>query len=259
VSRQAPARQGDAEARPACLPSQGGAGQPQAYWRVWEIPIVLAGMLLSSEDLLSPQKLVPLAILVVVIFLLLRPRRIGGKGPSAAALRTPPAASTSQDRRDLEALIVELHELSRKINADIDTHFAKLEAGMRDADRRIATLTRLTRKTGQPSGPGVPAEPGATPPPEDNSDPNLRHAIVYELADSGLKPVDIARQLGKTPGEIELILNLRGKLATPADPPASDAQPPAQPQDPLPTPAANEAASASSPPRNRRKPNQSAS
>ena len=204
-----------------------GAGQPQAHLRVWEIPIVLAWMLLSSEDLLSPQKLVPLAILVVVIFLLLRPRRIGGTGSSAAALRTTPAAGTPQDRlrRDLEALMVELQELSRKIGAEIDTRFAKLEAGMRDADRRIATLTRLTRKTGQ-----VP------PPPEDNSEPDLRHAIVYELADSGLKPVDIARRLGKTPGEIELILNLRGKLTTPADPPTSDAQAPAQPQDPQPDP-----------------------
>jgi hypothetical protein len=176
------------------------------------------------EDLLSPQKLVPLAILVLAIVLLLRPRRLGGTGPSASALRTPPAASKSQDRlrRDLEALMVELQDLSRKISAEIDTRFAKLEAAMRDADRRIATLTRLNRKTGQPSGHGVPAEPGASPPPEDIAEPDLRHAIVYELADTGLKPVDIARQLGKTTGEIELILNLRGKLTTPADPPAPD-------------------------------------
>ena len=205
-----------------------------------------AWILSSLEDLFSSPKLVPLAVLVMVIFLLLRPRRIGGKGPSAAALRTPPAASTSQDRRDLQALIVELHELSRKINADIDTRFAKLEAAMRDADRRIATLTRLTRKTGQ-----------ASPPPEDTADPDLRHAIVYELADSGLKPVDIARRLGKTPGEIELILNLRGKLTTPADPPAPDAPPSPQPQGPQSTPAADEAANTSNAPRNRGKPHQS--
>jgi hypothetical protein len=217
-------------------------------------------MLSSLEDLLSSQKLVPLAVLVVAIFLWLRPRRIGGTNPPASALRTPPAASTSQDRlrRDLETLMVELQDLSRKISAEIDTRFAKLEAAMRDADRRIATLTRLTRKTGQPSGPGVPAEPGAPPPPsEDAAEPDLRHAIVYELADTGLKPVDIARQLGKTPGEIELILNLRGKLTTPADPPAPDAQTWSQPQGAQPTPAADEAANASSAPRNRRKPNQS--
>jgi len=179
---------------------------------------VRAWILSSLEDLLSSPKLVPLAVLVVAIFLWLRPRRIGGTKPSATALRMPPAASTSQEplRRNLEALMIELQELSRKIGAEIDTRFAKLEAAMRDADRRIATLTRLTRKTGQ------------APPPssEDTAEPNLRHAIVYELADSGLKPVDIAKQLGKTPGEIELILNLRGRLTTPADPPASDAPPP---------------------------------
>ena len=42
---------------------------------------------------------------------------------------------------------------------------------------------------------------------EQKMDP--RHAQVYDLADEGLSPPEIARQLGRPSGEIELILALR--------------------------------------------------
>ena len=115
--------------------------------------------------------------------------------------RTLPAPLESKERlrRDLGTLIGELQDLSRKISAEIDTRFAKLEAAIRDADRRIAVLNRLSRgladKDAQQSG--------------ETQDEDIRYVIVYELSDAGLSPVDIARDLGKTPGEIELILNLR--------------------------------------------------
>lgn len=113
-------------------------------------------------------------------------------------------------RRDLEALMVELQELSRKISAEIDTRFIKLETAIRDADRRIATLNRLARGQETASFADLPAAP-----PAGDFDPGVaadtRHQVVYELADAGFSPVDIARDLGKTPGEVELILNLRRK------------------------------------------------
>jgi DNA-binding NarL/FixJ family response regulator len=46
---------------------------------------------------------------------------------------------------------------------------------------------------------------------EQKMDP--RHAQVYDLADEGLSPPEIARQLGRPSGEIELILALRGDAA----------------------------------------------
>ena len=119
-------------------------------------------------------------------------------------------------RRDLEALMVELQELSRKISAEIDTRFVKLEAAMRDADRRIAVLNRLSR--GQEAGPVADALPTGDSAPGVEAD--SRHQVVYELADAGFGPVEIARDLGKTPGEVELILNLRGRGA-PARPGAA--------------------------------------
>jgi hypothetical protein len=39
---------------------------------------------------------------------------------------------------------------------------------------------------------------------------NPKYNPIYELADKGKTPREIAQQLGTTPGEVELILNLRG-------------------------------------------------
>ena len=111
----------------------------------------------------------------------------------------------AQLRRDLESLILELQELSRKISAEIDTRFAKLEAAMQDADRRIAVLNRLTRQTGEAAA--KPSPSASTPRASDS--PEERYTAIYELADVGFTPVEIARDLGRTPGEVELILNLR--------------------------------------------------
>jgi hypothetical protein len=107
--------------------------------------------------------------------------------------------SKEKQRRDLQQLIGEIQDLSRKITAEIDTRFSKLEATIQDADQRIAVLNRLSRATGIKTL----DQPG------DSQDQDIRYAIVYELADAGLSPLEIAKDLGRTPGEIELILNLR--------------------------------------------------
>ena len=128
--------------------------------------------------------------------------------PPKAPQRTPPPPKSEHDhlRQDLQELTAELQDLARKISADIDTRFAKLESAMRDADRRIATLHRLNRKPLSKSA--APARPAGE---QQGGSNDARHNIVYELADAGFTPMEIARDLGKTTGEIELILNLRPK------------------------------------------------
>lgn len=165
------------------------------------------------DKILQNNQLVPLVLLMgLTMWLLWVSRRKfserGNEPKRAAAPRgLPPLAggSNEQIRKDLEHLIAELEQLSRKISAEIDTRFAKLEAAMHDADRRIAALHRLTR---QPGGP--PTGESATAGPEE------RYSLIYELADVGFSPVEIARDLGRTPGEVELILNLRNKGGTKA-------------------------------------------
>lgn len=162
------------------------------------------------------ETLIPLGLAVIAIFFMMssyrrRMQRRQTQTPRETPLREPPAAparnprpqnaSQAQTRlkHDLEALMVELEEFSRSVSAQIDMRFAKLETAIQDADRRITALNRLTRRL---------AERDGQPTPETEAH-DLRHEIVYELADAGLTPVEIARDTGKTPGEIELILNLR--------------------------------------------------
>lgn len=126
-------------------------------------------------------------------------------------------------RNDMEELLVQLQELSRQINAQIDTRFAKLEASIRSADERIERLQQLTESAPPPAtfdalvdddptpAPSVPVaqEPLPTAPPPV---PASAHDDIYRMADAGASPVDIARQTGQTTGEIQLILALRAKL-----------------------------------------------
>jgi hypothetical protein len=156
---------------------------------------------------LDPNSMVALLLAAIAAFLLLTGLRRRQRDRSArSALPSPRLAKEPLNpdgkeklRRDLENLIGELQDLSRKISAEMDTRFAKLEAAIRDADRRIAVLNRLSREMDEKTG-RTPSEP---------EDHDARYAVIYELADAGFSCVDIAKDLGKTPGEIELILNLR--------------------------------------------------
>jgi hypothetical protein len=153
-------------------------------------------------------RLVPLAVAAIATFFLMSSLRRMQRKQAERAQNPPPIVPRASSQvgplhRDLDDLLVELQELSRRISAEIDTRFVKLEAAMRDADRRIAVLHRLSRQAGQNA-----AQEDAS-----GSAHDARHTVIYELADAGFSPIEIARDLGRTPGEVELILNLRKKTA----------------------------------------------
>jgi DNA-binding NarL/FixJ family response regulator len=91
----------------------------------------------------------------------------------------------------------------------LDTRAAKLDALIREADEKIAALTDLRNRTnGTQLGDQVP--PNEPAPPKPNPyDADPRHLEVYTLADQGQSPSQIAGQLNRPNGEIELILALR--------------------------------------------------
>jgi hypothetical protein len=219
----------------------------------------------NLEDILNNDSLVPLALVVVTITLLIWSlRRKQSNRPRSPERPSPvresaPKLGQERIKRDMEDLLVELQELSRKISAEIETRFAKLEAAIQDADRRIAVLNRLNREldenssgsgsgsdsqqtkrsgqTGKTSKKKKPSratrsnskstdsgdsKPRASSARSDDgksedrksesagtANLDSRNDVIYELADAGLTPVEIARDLGRTPGEVELILNLR--------------------------------------------------
>ena len=97
-------------------------------------------------------------------------------------------------RDDMQALLVDLEEYARKMNAQIDTKTAKLEILLRQAEKRVEQLRQLINS----------AEPSAA---AETVDP--RHKKIYDLADQGQSSHQIAQNLNRNVGEVELILALR--------------------------------------------------
>lgn len=117
----------------------------------------------------------------------------------------------NQAARNLEEVMLELDELSRQIHGRLDTKLVRLEVVIRDADQRIDLLSRLLQRTEGLSGTDITLDqeaPSESPPPPDGTD-DARHSDIFSLADAGRSPLEIARETGKTTGEIELILALR--------------------------------------------------
>lgn len=153
--------------------------------------------------------------MLAVSYLLFRPKLKKKKDP----LEQPVFSSLAQQRsveRQMQNLLVELSEMARQISAQLDTRAAKLEALIREADQKLAELRNTT--DGKASGANAStsfAIPPSDAPPESPESPSAslpidpRHAEVYALADSGRAPKEIASQLGRPSGEVELILALR--------------------------------------------------
>ncbi|MDD4891859.1 MAG: hypothetical protein PHU85_18215 [Phycisphaerae bacterium] len=130
-----------------------------------------------------------------------RAMRQAGAGPTREDRAR--AARTADGIRDqLDALMVQLEELARATTAQIETRYTKLDVLLRQADERIAKLESLLAQAN-----------GQTPkPPATNGDAvRPEHRQIYELADAGRPPVEIAQETGRDVGEVELILALRKK------------------------------------------------
>jgi hypothetical protein len=122
-----------------------------------------------------------------------------------------PAAfgSLAQQRsvdRQMQNVLVELSEMARQITAQLDTRAAKLDALIREADQRIAAMKSPAAETTQPASPAVQQFMAES---MDQPMIDARHALVYALADQGRSCKDIAQELNRPSGEIELILALR--------------------------------------------------
>ncbi|MFA5864026.1 MAG: hypothetical protein WC975_04985 [Phycisphaerae bacterium] len=145
-------------------------------------------------------------VAVVAIILLMRGsmRRIKGKSALSsqeAANRIPSLQNQMEVRDHLQKLMVNLQDLARQINGHIDTRFCKLEVLIKEADEKIRQLRAMG------FGGKLPGEPAAGGQNEIKTDTDRE--MIYKLADMGKTSVEIAQELKKNTGEIELILSLR--------------------------------------------------
>ena len=145
-------------------------------------------------------------------------RRSGGGGAAAAraarsgqATAGAPATGQRGLHRSMQELLVELEEMSREINSQVDTRLRALNILVQEADEKIKELRRL-QGLAPDEGPPVRhlPPPKAEPHPEETSE---RYARVYALAEKGHTVVEIAGEMGLMTGEVELILALRRTAA----------------------------------------------
>lgn len=176
----------------------------------------VAGLVAESSAALSNGQIVLiLLILGISALMLISTRRRLRKTANSPKAYTREQRARLRDEQSLvqemEEVMARLEEVSSEMQARIDTRFAKLESVLRDADQRIDRLERLLRRCeGRPTidltineSADPPGEPG-----EDSAD-DPRRRQIYDLADAGSTPLQIAEQTGQSTGEVELILALR--------------------------------------------------
>jgi len=180
-------------------------GQPPSHWAV-----------------------IALGVLTLLYVAVIRPMRKGRRKDPLETMSQPARQATTlaQQRaieRDMAAVLVEYEEMIRRMTAQLDTRATKLQLLIEEADAR---LLQLKEASGGVRGPGegqagltneaTVSEPQhASGPPangeaaSDSDDASGAYAEVYHLADRGQSPRQIAQELNRPDGEIELILALR--------------------------------------------------
>jgi septal ring factor EnvC (AmiA/AmiB activator) len=152
-------------------------------------------MTLASPGTIDSTLYLLLGILSVVLIGVALLRRAQLRG---VTLREATRAQRTSQReqhdvqRSLAELLKQLDEASRRIDSQIETQLAKLQAAINAADQRVALLNAKLGATGAA-----------------DADPATRRRRVYELADSGTVPISIAETLCMPLGDVEVLLNLR--------------------------------------------------
>lgn len=165
------------------------------------LPNCIGGTLLQTTSLDPTTRWVVIALAVLTIcYAMLRP--LFKRRDPLERHATPSLAQQRVVEREMSNLLVELSEMTRQLNAQLDTRAAKLEQLIRDADERIALMRTIQGSAIATSADQV-AHPGEPP----EVDP--QHAKVYALADQGTPLQEIAQRVGLLIGEIQLILALR--------------------------------------------------
>lgn len=135
---------------------------------------------------------------------------------------TSRASSEYGSRQHADTILAQMLEQTRQLTATMDNKALVLERLIADTDERIAALVSLQNRsnqnataTSQYASPPTPRRDSAFEPPRPPTRREVPsdHKEIYELADRGLRSIDIARRMDREIGQIELILSLRSRSA----------------------------------------------
>jgi len=153
-------------------------------------------------------------MLIVIARMLGRRSRVqtaGSRSERTGREVARPGLTSTAGHDRLERLMTDAEELTRRLAAVLDNKAARIEVLIEQADERLAALERAQERA-EPEAQPAPARPGLSlteesAPAAPAVDP--LHRKVYDMADRGMTPVDIARQIDRPTGQVELILALR--------------------------------------------------
>jgi hypothetical protein len=158
--------------------------------------------------------------IVTIFYAVVRPAMRKKRDPLGKPVSFSALGHERNVERQMQNLLVELSEMARQISAQLDTRSQKLEMLIQHADERIAALKQIPQQHPPQKAFEAPVQRTWTEPapsmtrnipiPEPTPDPvEQPHQAVYALADQGKNAAEIARELDRPRGEVELILALR--------------------------------------------------
>ena len=179
-----------------------------------EIGVAATELPTAFQDSMLPM----IAVIAVIGFGVVMTISIRGKIARRNANRPSPRElidqlkETARHRVDGQSASAELLDAAREMAAKLDNKAARLEVLIQQADVRIAQMSKdneanaVTQNESQYTSPPATAAPNGLGVP---IDPLTQS--VYELADTGCQPIQIAQALNEQVGKVELILSLRDR------------------------------------------------
>jgi TolA-binding protein len=154
----------------------------------------------------------------------IRKKRRRSQAQGTARDRVEELKQRHEVRGDLEQLMVEIEQLAKRFGAQLDAKTVQMERLIDEADRKISELKQIEQSRqdasklqqalaspfdSQTNQPPPPNPQSSTPGPQSSSPDDALKRSVYNLAEQGHAPPEIARKLDEHVGKIELILALR--------------------------------------------------
>jgi len=144
-----------------------------------------------------------------------RAQKLGMGSTENPRVRVERLRAEAGERQTIDTVMADATELTQRLAAQLENKAVRLETLIAEADDRLVRLERAHAQRPTPAS----AAPARTNAPSmasrETSDGSgerehqAGHARVFELADQGLSPVEIARAVNQPTGQVELILALR--------------------------------------------------
>lgn len=145
-----------------------------------------------------------------IVFMVLRSReKTKNTGHFQSAVSRPSSASYDKIRNELEGLFVQIEEAASSYVAKLDTKIKLAQGLLSEIERQKAEIQELLAraqraKSGAAASRASAGDEGAGE--ADVRPLNPLHRRVFELREKNKTPLEIAKEVGLTEGEVELIL-----------------------------------------------------